>query len=79
MTAEYTTASTTLHHYPLTHNPTRVDEGRKCCTLFAIRVKTRTVVGRGKNRLLSDPGSELRLGRGKEKEKCEENRWDGTK
>ena len=34
----------------------------------ATRVKARTVVGRGKG-LLSDPGSELRLSKGMEKEK----------
>ena len=35
----------------------------------------RTVVGRGEKSLLSDPGSGLRLGRVKEKEKGEDNRW----
>ena len=37
-------------------------------------MKARTVEGRGKMSLLSDPGSELRLGREMEKEKCEYNR-----
>ena len=37
--------------------------------LRATKMKARTVVGRGKKSLLSDPGSELRLGREKEKGK----------
>ena len=31
-------------------------------------------MGRGEKSLLSDSGSELRLGRSKEKEKCEDNK-----
>ena len=58
------------------HNSTRDDEGRKCRTLLALNVKARTVVGRGGKSLLSDPGSESRLGREKEKEKCEDNKLD---
>ena len=38
-------------------------------SIFPIKVKARTVGGRGGGILLSDPGSELRLGRQKEKEK----------
>ena len=30
------------------YNSTRVDEGRKCCILQAIKIKARTVVGRGR-------------------------------
>ena len=44
-------------------NSTRVDEGRKCRNLLAIKTKARTVVGRGEKSLLCDPGSELRLWR----------------
>ena len=29
------------------HNSTRADEGRKSCLFFAIKMKIRTVVGRG--------------------------------
>ena len=54
------------------HSSTRVDEGRNCQVLFAIKMKTRTVleavVGRGEISLLSAPGSELRVGREKEKQ-----------
>lgn len=35
----------------------------------------RTLVGRGAKILLGDPGSELRLGRVREKEKREDDRW----
>ena len=38
----------------------------------------RTVVGRGKKSLLSDPGAELRPGKEKAK-KWEANRWDEQK
>ena len=49
----------------------RVDEGRKNgWSLLAIEAKARTVVGRGgEESLFGDPGSELRLGREKEKGK----------
>ena len=47
----------------------RVNEGRKGCSLPAIKMKARTVVGRGEKSLLGDPGPELRLGGEKEKEK----------
>ena len=48
------------------HISTRVDEGRKCSVLLAIKmpsIKARTVVvvGSGEKNLLCDPGSELRL------------------
>ena len=33
--------------------------------------------GEGEEDLLSDPESELRLGREKEKKKCQDDRWDG--
>ena len=33
-------------------------------------MKARTVVGRGEKGVFSDPGSELRLGREKKKQKC---------
>ena len=42
-------------------------------------MKARTVVGRGEKSLLSDLGSELRLGEKKEKEQCEDKRRDGQK
>ena len=35
------------------------------------KTKAHTIVGRGEESLLSDPGSELRLGRGKEKDNNE--------
>ena len=47
----------------------RVDGGRKGWSLLATKMKPRTVMGRGEKSLLSDPGSELRLGRETEKEK----------
>ena len=55
----------------------RVDEEMNSRSLLAIKRKARTVVGRGKN-LLSDPGPELRLliGRDKEKDKGECSRRD---
>ena len=49
------------------HNSTRVDEGRECSSPFAIKMKARTVVGREGESLLSDPESEFRLGKEKEK------------
>ena len=42
-------------------------------------MKARTVVGRGEKSLFSEPGSELRLGKEKEKENCEYNRRDEQK
>ena len=50
----------------------RVDEGRKG-EFLVIKTKAHTVVGRGEKSLLSDPGSQLRLGR--EKEKGKERRY----
>ena len=47
--------------------------------ILAIKTKARNVVGRGETSLRSDPGSELRLGRAKEKEKCEDIKWDEQK
>ena len=46
-----------------------------------MKMKVCTVVGRGEKSLLgSDPGSESRLGRGKEKKVvCEDSRWDEGK
>ena len=35
--------------------------GRKGWNVLAVKLKARTVVGRGEERLLSDPGSELRV------------------
>ena len=43
------------------YNSTRVDEGRKCRILLATKMKARTVVGRGEEGPLCDPGSELLL------------------
>ena len=45
----------------------RVDEGRKGWSLQATKKKARAVVGRGEKSLLSDPGSELPLGKEKDK------------
>ena len=45
----------------------RVAEGRNIWNLPAINTKARTVVETGEKSLLSDPGSELRLGREKDK------------
>ena len=47
----------------------RVDEGRNGWNLPAVKTKARAVVGRAKQSLLSDPGSELRLGREKKRGK----------
>ena len=59
---------------------TRVDEGKKGCSLLAIKQEARTVPGRGEKSLLSGPGSELHLGREKErKKKYEDNRRDEQK
>ena len=44
------------------YNSTRADEGRKCRIILAIKIKVRTVVGRGEKSPLPDPGSELLLG-----------------
>ena len=58
----------------------RVDEGKKCWSPLAIKLKEGTVAGRGKKSLLCDPGSEVRLltGREKAKHKCEENKRMST-
>ena len=45
-----------------------VDKGRKGWSLLAMKMRARTVAGRGEDSLLSDPGPELRLGKEKEKE-----------
>ena len=47
----------------------RVDKERKSSTVLSIRMKARIVVGRGEKSLICDPGSELLLGREKEKTK----------
>ena len=49
----------------------------KNAEIFSRKKKARTVVGRGGKHLLSDPGSELRLGREKKK-KHEDNRHKGS-
>ena len=55
------------------HNSMRLDEGRKG-EFLVIKMKARTVVGRGEKSLpTSDPGSQLRPGR--EKEKGKERRY----
>ena len=51
-----------------------VDEGRKGCNFLAKNMKACAVVGRGNKSLLGDPGSELHLGRAKQKEKCQDVR-----
>ena len=40
----------------------RVDEGRRGWSLVAIKMKPRSVVGKGEKSMLGDPGSELRVG-----------------
>ena len=45
------------------YNSTRVDEGKKCRLLLAIKMKARAGVGKGEEDPLCDPGSELPLGR----------------
>ena len=45
-------------------------------TFSEIELKARIVVGRGEKSLLSDPGSEVRLGREKEKEKRDSSTRD---
>ena len=45
----------------------RLDEGRNSSSLLAMKMKSRTVVGRGEKSCYRDPGSELRLGRETEK------------
>ena len=57
-------------------NTMRVDDGRKGCSLLAIKKKARTVVGRGEKGLLGDPGSALGLGRETEKENVR-RKWKG--
>ena len=47
---------------PARYNSTRVDEGRKCSILLAVKRKARDEVGREEEGLLCDPGSELLLG-----------------
>ena len=49
-------------------NSTR-DEGRKCSSLLGIKMRgtNRSIVGRGEERLLFDPGSESRLGGGEKR------------
>ena len=44
------------------YNSTRVDEGRKCGILLAIKMKASAEVGRGEEGPLYNPGSELLLG-----------------
>ena len=57
----------------------RVGEGRKGWSLLAIKRKAvRTVVGRGVEEP-SNPGSDVRSGREKEKQKGEENRSGESK
>ena len=51
----------------------RVDAGREeSANRFAIKMKARVVVGRGEKSLLSDPGSELKLSRGRKTKKSRE-------
>ena len=48
-------------------NSMRVEKGRNSWSPLAVKLKARTIgVGRGKKSLLSDPESELCLGRDKE-------------
>ena len=56
---------------------TQVDEGKKGWNLLATKMNARAVVMKGGKSLLSDPGSELRLGREKEKgQKREDDKRD---
>ena len=41
------------------YKSTRIDEGKKCRILFAIKISAGTVVGRGEGSPLYDPGSKL--------------------
>ena len=41
------------------YNSTRIDEGKKCRILLAIKIRAGTVVGRGEGSPLYDSGSEL--------------------
>ena len=50
-------------------NSMRADEGRKVWSLLAINSKAPTVVGKGEKSLVSDPGSELQLGKEIEKKR----------
>ena len=44
------------------YNSTQVNERRKCWIILAMKMKARTVVGRGEKGPLCDPGSDLLLG-----------------
>ena len=44
------------------YNSTRVDEGRKCWIILAVKMKARAEVEREEEGPLCDPGSELLLG-----------------
>ena len=44
------------------YNSTRVDEGRECWILLAVKMEARAEVGREEEGPLCDPGSELLLG-----------------
>ena len=59
-------------------NLMRVDEGRNSWSLLAMTTKPRAVVGRGGKSLVSGPRSGLPLGRGKEKETCEDTTVGGA-
>ena len=59
-------------------NSMRDGEGRNSWSLLAITTKPRAVVGRGEKSLVSGPRSGLPLGRGKEKEKCENTTVGGA-
>ena len=53
--------------------------GKKVLEFFlAIKMKARTVVGRGEKSPLFDPGSELQLMEG-ERQTCEDNKSEGKK
>ena len=60
-----------------THNSTRFDEGRNAEFLSRRKMKAHTVVGRGEEGPLCDPGSELLLGGSAEK--CEHSKWEEEK
>ena len=56
---------------------TRVDEGRKCWIILAVKMKARTEVGREEEGPLCDPGSELLLGGSARV--VRDNKWDDGK
>ena len=57
------------------HNWTRVDEGRKCGIVLAIKMKARTVEGRRESARYVTP--DLSYYWEGAREQCEDHKWDG--